>query len=122
MVIRETAALQRSSRWNRRSWQLPLNPHQQADGGSLDVDRGRPFAPAHAGHWAQSSAREIGYPALNGHAKLKALIEQWMSIERGVLIVVQSVAKPNGDGIVIAKIKVGGHFLSSFSNQTHSAC
>jgi hypothetical protein len=53
---------------------------------------------------------------------LKALIEQWMAIERGVLIVLQSVAKPNGDGIEIAKIKVDGHVLSSFSNQPHSAC
>jgi hypothetical protein len=45
-----------------------------------------------------------------------------MAIEMGVLIVLQSVAKLNGVGVEIAKIQVGGHGLSSFSNQPHSAC
>ena len=45
-----------------------------------------------------------------------------MAIERGVLIVVQSVAKLNGLGVEVAKIQVGGHIvLSSFSNQTNQA-
>ena len=45
-----------------------------------------------------------------------------MAIELGVLIVVQFVAKLYGIGVVeVAKIKVGGHVLSSFSNQTNQA-
>ena len=84
--------------------------------GAPGADHGRPFAPPHAGHWAHSSAREIGYPALNCHAKLKALIESLMAIELGVLIVVQSVAKLYGVGVEVAKIQLGGLVLSSFSN------
>jgi hypothetical protein len=90
--------------------------------GAHGADHGRPFAPPHAGHWAHSWAREIGYPALNCHAKLAALIESLIAIELGVLIIDQSAAKIYGDGVEIAKIQVSGHVLSSFSNQTYSAC
>lgn len=54
--------------------------------------------------------------------KLAALIESLIAIELGVLIVDQSLAKIYGDGVEIAKIQVSGHVLSSFSNQTFSAC
>ena len=44
-----------------------------------------------------------------------------MAIELGILIVIQSVAKLYGVGVEIAKVKVGGHVLSSFSNQTNQS-
>jgi len=77
--------------------------------------------PPHAGYLSDLSAREICHPALKCHKKLDALIEQLMAIEKGILIVVQSLAKLHGVWVEIAKIKVGAHVFSGFSNQTNPA-